>query len=99
MYGKSVITSINKNEAPTEPLATLADVGVGSLGSIPYLPKADGYEPVGEPFTVSTEAAAVAPNALAAARDWIAETGAKYVAFIDKGALTGKLQAFDKLPA
>ena len=100
MYGKSVINQINKNEAPSEPLAVIKDVAICSLSSVPFLGKCPkGYAPSGAPLNVSVEPSAVAPNALADARKWIRETAAGFVAFTAKGAVNGTLQAFEKLPA
>lgn len=98
MYGKSAINKINQTEAPSAPLEVLPSVGVGSIEEIPLLVNPEGYEPSGAPFEASTEPAAVAPDALPSVRKWIRETGAEFVAFARKGAITGELQAFVKLP-
>lgn len=99
MYGKSVINKINKNKAVVDPSAVIPEIGISSLSQIPHLPNPEGFRRVGEGFRVSVEPAAVAPDALSAARKWVRETGAKYVAFVSKGAISGELFAFEPIEA
>ena len=98
MYGKSVINAINNNEKTSAPATVLPEVGISSLSQVPHLPHPKGFRRTGRPFKVSTEPSVVAPDALESAREWLRETGAKYVAFVSKGALNGDLQAFEPIP-
>lgn len=99
MYGKSVINAINNNEKAIAPAEVVPSVGIASLSSVPHLPHPKGFRRTGRPFKVSIEPSAVAPNALAEARKWARETGAKYIAFVEKGAINGELQAFEPITA
>lgn len=98
MYGLREIKSIN-NKASKLPIEVLDSVGIGSIEEIPYAPNPEGFLRSGDSVSVSVGPSFDSPQTLPEVRKWIRETGAKYIAFVSKGSLTGKLQAFERVPA